>query len=66
MKSLAPKKLIHLLESHGFIFQRSIGSHQLFRYPDGRHKIVPFYSKDLKTGTMLAILKQAGLSKDDI
>jgi predicted RNA binding protein YcfA (HicA-like mRNA interferase family) len=28
--------------------------------------MVPFHSKDLKTGTLLAILKQAGISKGEI
>lgn len=66
MKSLTPKELIKVLESHGFIFQRSKGSHYLFKHPDGRRTLVPFHTKDLKTGTLLTILKQAGLSKDDI
>lgn len=66
MKVMTPKELIQLLESHGFVFQRSKGSHQLYKHPDGRRTVVPFHSKDLKTGTLLAILKQAGLSKDDL
>jgi predicted RNA binding protein YcfA (HicA-like mRNA interferase family) len=66
MKSLTPKEMIQVLESHGFIFQRSRGNHHLYKHPDGRRTVVPFHSKDLITGTLLAILKQAGLSKDDI
>ena len=66
MKSLTPKELIKILESLGFIFQRSKGSHQLFRHPDGRRTVVPVHTKDLKTGTLLSILKQAGISKEDI
>lgn len=66
MKSLSPKELIKLLEGLGFVYQRSKGSHQLFKHPDGRRTIVPYHSKDLKTGTLLAILKQVGISKDDI
>lgn len=66
MKVITPKELIQLLESNGFVFQRSKGSHQLYKHPDGRRTVVPFHSKDLKTGTLLAILKQAGLSKDDL
>lgn len=66
MKSVTPRELIKLLESSGFVLQRSKGSHQLFKHPDGRRTIVPFHSKDLKTGTLLAILKQAGISKEEI
>lgn len=61
MKVITPKQLIKILESHGFEFQRSKGSHYLFRHPDGRRAVVPFHNKDLKTGTLKAILKQAKL-----
>jgi mRNA interferase HicA len=66
MKSLTSKDLIKILEANGFILQRSKGSHQLFKHANGRRTVVPMLTKDLKTGTLLAILKQAGLSKDDI
>lgn len=66
MKTLTPKELMKIPEAHGFILQRSKGSHQLYKHPDGRRTIVPFHPKDLKTGTLLASLKQAGLSKDDL
>ncbi|MCH6236708.1 type II toxin-antitoxin system HicA family toxin [Cognataquiflexum rubidum] len=66
MKSLTPKELIKILEAQGFIFQRSKGSHQLFKHPDGRRTVVPVHTRDLKTGTLLAILKQSGISKEDI
>jgi mRNA interferase HicA len=66
MKSVSPKELIKLLESSGFVLQRSKGSHQLFKHPDGRRTMVPFHSKGLKRGTLLAILKQAGISKGEI
>jgi predicted RNA binding protein YcfA (HicA-like mRNA interferase family) len=66
MKSVTPKQLIKILESHGFNLQRSKGSHHLFRHPDGRRAIVPVHSKDLKKGTLLGILKQAGLNKDEL
>ncbi len=61
--NLSPKHLIKILEQYGFIFKRSKGSHQLFFNPT-THKtvIVPVHSgKDLKKGTFLAILKQAGI-----
>jgi len=62
MKVITPKQLIKILESHGFEFQRSKGSHYLFRHPDGRRAVVPFHNKDLKTGTLKAILKQAKIA----
>jgi predicted RNA binding protein YcfA (HicA-like mRNA interferase family) len=66
--NLSPKYLIRILEQHGFIFKRSKGSHQLFfNSISNKTVIVPIHGgKDLKKGTFLAILKQAGISKNEI
>jgi predicted RNA binding protein YcfA (HicA-like mRNA interferase family) len=64
----SPQHLIKLLENNQFIFKRSKGSHQLF-YNSATNitVIVPVHgSKDIKKGTFLAILKQAGIDKNDI
>lgn len=64
----SPQHLIKLLEKNGFIFKRSKGSHQIF-YNAVTHitVIVPVHgNKDVKKGTFLAILKQAGIDKNDI
>ena len=64
----SPQHLIKLLEKHGFIFKRSKGSHQIFYNPaENITVIVPVHgSKDVKKGTFLAILKQAGIDKKDV
>jgi len=61
--NLSPKHLIKILEQNGFIFKRSKGSHQLYYNPaTNKTVIVPVHSgSDLKKGTYLAILKQAGI-----
>jgi len=66
--NFSPKYLIRILEQHGFIFKRSKGSHQLFfNSISNKTVIVPIHGgKDLKKGTFLAILKQAGISKNEI
>ena len=65
--SLTPQKVIKLLESRGFVLDRSKGSHQIFIHPETRKRVVvPFHRKDLPIGTLLEILRQAGISKDDI
>lgn len=66
--NLSPKQLIKYLEENGFVFKRSKGSHHLY-YNSINNKtvIVPIHgSKDLKKGTFLAIIKQAGLNKNDL
>jgi predicted RNA binding protein YcfA (HicA-like mRNA interferase family) len=62
------KHLIKLLEQNGFIFKRAKGSHQIFFNQSANITvIVPVHgSKDIKKGTFLAILKQAGIDKTEI
>jgi predicted RNA binding protein YcfA (HicA-like mRNA interferase family) len=62
---LSPRYLIKILEQNGFTLKRVKGSHHLY-YNSGNKKtvIVPFHGgKDLKKGTFIAILKQAGIEK---
>ncbi len=60
----SPKFLIKLLEQNGFIFKRSKGSHHVYFNPlNNKTAIVPVHgNKDIKKGTFLAILKQAGIN----
>lgn len=64
--NLSPKFLIRILEEHNFIYRRSRGSHQLYYNPiTNKTVIIPVHgAKDLKKGTFLAILKQAGIDKN--
>lgn len=66
--NLSSKYLIKLLAENGFIFKRAKGSHQIFYNPTtNKTAIVPVHgNSDLKKGTFLAIIKQAGISKEDI
>jgi predicted RNA binding protein YcfA (HicA-like mRNA interferase family) len=66
--NLSPKRLIKLLEQNGFVFKRTRGSHHLFHAPDKNITvIIPIHGKkDLRKGTFLAILKQAGIENRDI
>ena len=63
----SPLYLIKLLEKNGFLFKRSKGSHQIF-FNSTRNTIVivPIHgNKDIKKGTLLAIIKQAGIDKNE-
>jgi predicted RNA binding protein YcfA (HicA-like mRNA interferase family) len=63
--NLSPLVLIKLLEQQGYVFKRAKGSHRLyFNAEKGKTVIVPFHgNKDLKKGTFLAILRQAGIDE---
>lgn len=64
----SPKHLIKILEQHGFFYKRSKGSHQLYHNPvTNKTVIVPVHGgRDMKKGTLLAILKQANIDKNDL
>lgn len=58
--NLSPRKLIQLLHANGFHFIRQNGSHALFKNFDKNLKvIVPIHAKNIPTGTLRAILKDA-------
>lgn len=65
--NFSPKHLIKILENSGFTFKRSKGSHQLYYNPvTNKTAIVPVHQgRDLKKGTFFAILKQAGIEKEN-
>ena len=65
--SLTSKELIKLLEKKGFVFDRAKGPHQIFYQPvNNLRVVVPMHGKGLSTGTLHAILKQAGIDKDEL
>jgi predicted RNA binding protein YcfA (HicA-like mRNA interferase family) len=61
-----PKELLAKLLKLGFIKIRSSGSHIVLRHPDGRQTYIAMHTTDLPEGTYKSILKQAGITKDDI
>lgn len=62
--NLSPKYLIKLLLQNGFVFKRASGSHHIyFKEETNKTVIVPVHGgRDMKKGTFLTILKQAGIS----
>lgn len=65
MKSIKPRQMIKVLEQKGFKFIRQKGSHRLYRKGNLRVTI-PYHNKDLKSGTLRSILRQAGIKKEEI
>ena len=65
MKSYKPRQIIKVLEKTGFKFIRQKGSHKLYRKGSNRVTI-PYHNRDLKPGTLKSILKQAGITKEEL
>ncbi|EHQ52476.1 YcfA family protein [Ectothiorhodospira sp. PHS-1] len=56
------KDLIKALEADGWYLDRIKGSHHVFKHPTKPGSVpVPHPKKDLPTGTVNSIMKQAGL-----
>ena len=67
LPNLIPQKIIAILESRGFVLDRIKGSHHIFFHPEtNRRVIVPVHRNDLPVGTLVEILKQAGIERDEL
>lgn len=61
------KKLLSILESHGFVVRRKRGSHAFLRHPDGRATVVPVHAGEtIGPGLLSKILRDAELSREDL
>ncbi len=67
LPSLTPQKIIKILERKGFVLDRVKGSHHIYYNSETKKRvIVPLHKRDLPKGTLLEILKQADISKDEL
>jgi predicted RNA binding protein YcfA (HicA-like mRNA interferase family) len=63
---LKPKEVIKRFEKLGFIIDRQSGSYVILYHPkDKIRAVIPLHLKDIKKGTLLAILRESGISRDD-
>jgi len=66
LPSLTPKKVIKILEKHGFQLDHSSGSHMVYYHPERRKRLtIPFHRRDIPKGTLISILKQAGIDREE-
>jgi predicted RNA binding protein YcfA (HicA-like mRNA interferase family) len=62
------KRTVQALKRVGFVVDRVVGSHHVLTLPNDlkRTVTVPVHGgRDLKTGTLRAILRQAGISVEE-
>ncbi len=62
-----PAKIIKALERAGFYVHHSTGSHYILKSANNPmlRVVIPYHNKDIKTGTLAAIIKQTGMSVDE-
>jgi mRNA interferase HicA len=64
---IKPKELLRKLKDLGFIEDHATGSHIILYHPVSKKRtVIPFHLKDLPIGTLLAILRESGISRDEI
>jgi len=64
---LTPKRLIKIIEKLGFQLDHKTGSHYIFYNKERKRRVtIPYHTRDLPKGTILSILKQAGIERDGI
>jgi predicted RNA binding protein YcfA (HicA-like mRNA interferase family) len=61
LSDLPVRKVVRALESVGFSYVRTKGSHAVYRGQDGRVAVIPQHGV-VKRGTLASILRQAGLT----
>lgn len=67
LPSFKPRELARILEKAGFILKRTTGSHYIYYKKGVRRPVsIPFHAKNLPAGTQRAILREAGLTRDEV
>ena len=57
------KTVVKILEKHGYELQSNHGSHMYFS--DGTHKVSVPRHDEIKLGTLISIMTQMGLERDE-
>ena len=66
LPAVTPRQAVRALERSGWQLDRTRGSHQIFRHPDHRHRlVVPMHARDLARGTLNAIIDASGVSREE-
>ena len=67
LPAVKPEQLIKILEQKGWHLERIRGSHFMMKHPEMRQIVpIPMHSKELRTGTLLAIMRSTEISKEDL
>lgn len=63
--SYSPKQLLRIFQRAGFYTDHQTGSHLVLRHPEGRRTVIAIHARELKRGTLLGIIKQAGYTAEE-
>jgi predicted RNA binding protein YcfA (HicA-like mRNA interferase family) len=67
LPAIHPQKLAKVLEKKGFVLDRIRGSHYVYVHPETKVTIsLPVHTKEIKKGILLDLMKQAGISREEL
>ena len=67
LPAVRPREIVRFLEQHGFVLDRTAGSHFIFFHPlSKRRPVVPKHNRDLPKGTLLSLLREAGFTREEM
>ncbi len=67
LPSIRPRALIRFQERNGFLLDHTSGSHFIFYHPNSRRRaVVPRHNRDMPKGTLLALLREAGFTREQL
>ncbi|MBI5620837.1 type II toxin-antitoxin system HicA family toxin [Candidatus Gottesmanbacteria bacterium] len=66
LPAVRPRELVAKLKHLGFIEHHQVGSHLTLKQPStGYRAVVPMHLKDIKKGTLSALLREAHVERDE-
>jgi predicted RNA binding protein YcfA (HicA-like mRNA interferase family) len=67
LPAVKPRAVIQFLERNGFVLDHASGSHFIFYHADSRRRaVVPRHNRDLPKGTLVALLREAGFTRNEL
>ncbi len=64
--SFKPRELIKKFEKAGYVVDRQKGSHVILYHPtQGKRLTIPLHVGEMPKGTLLSIIKQSGMTRDE-
>lgn len=65
LPQVTPKEIVKLLQQKGFAVMRQSGSHVRLGNNFGNKVTIAIHGKTIAKGTLMSILKQAGMTKEE-
>jgi predicted RNA binding protein YcfA (HicA-like mRNA interferase family) len=67
LPAVKPREIIRFLERNGFVLDHVSGSHFVYYHSlSKRRAVVPQHNRDVPKGTLVALLREAGFTREDL